>query len=231
MAISKKFTILVIDDDHDAREAIDLALKEQFRILHAREGEEGYNVAKAERPQLVILDINMPGRDGIWACQQLRTDEQTRPIPVVILSARHTLEQKLEAYSVGADDYLEKPFTMSELKAKVAAKIRRLEEGQPKELKKGNLTLFVDRMEADVSGRRITLSVLEANLLAYFLRHADDVLPRKQILSHVWKNVNVSDRTVDAHIVGLRRKVAEFDYEITTVYGAGYALRPKGNLN
>ena len=98
----------------------------------------------------------------------------------------------------------------------------------PKELKKGNLTLFVERLEVDAGGTRVPLSVLETRLLAYFLMHADDVLPRKLILTHVWRDVNVSDRTVDAHIVGLRRKIADFDHEIATVYGAGYALRPKG---
>lgn len=224
----KKFKILVVDDDPETREVIDLALNDQFKILHAQEGEEAYALSVAERPQLVILDVNMPGRDGIWTCTRLRTDDRTKHIPVLILSSRRELEHKLEAYSVGADDYLEKPFTMPELKAKVAAKTRRLEEQMPKELRKGNLTLFVERMEAEVNGQRTPLSVLETNLLAYFLRHADDVLPRKQILNHVWKDVNVSDRTVDAHIVGLRRKVAEFDHEIATIYGAGYALRPKG---
>lgn len=227
MTEQRKFKVLVVDDDPETRDVIDLALRDSFEVLHAQDGEQAYEVATASRPQLVILDVNMPGRDGIWACSALRTDDRTKHIPVLILSSRRELEQKLEAYSVGADDYLEKPFTMPELKAKVAAKTRRLEESMPKELRRGNLTLFVERLEVEVAGRRSALSVLETRLLAYFLAHADDVLPRKQILTHVWKDVNVSDRTVDAHIVGLRRKISDFDHEIATVYGAGYALRPK----
>lgn len=227
MTEQRKFKVLVVDDDPETRDVIDLALRDSFEVLHAQDGEQAYQVATESRPQLVILDVNMPGRDGIWACSALRSDERTKHIPVLILSSRRELEQKLEAYSVGADDYLEKPFTMPELKAKVAAKTRRLEESMPKELRRGNLTLFVERLEVEVAGRRSALSVLETRLLAYFLAHADDVLPRKQILTHVWKDVNVSDRTVDAHIVGLRRKIFDFDHEIATVYGAGYALRPK----
>lgn len=222
-----KLKVLVVDDDSETREVIDLALNETFEVLQAKDGEEAFQTAVTERPDLIILDVNMPGKDGLWACAQLRGDGRTKHIPVLILSSRREVEEKLQAYSVGADDYLEKPFTMPELKAKVAAKARRIEEKRPKELRHGNLSLYMERMEVEVEGRRSPLSVLETRLLAYFLQNPDAVLARRQILTSVWKDVNVSDRTVDAHIVGLRRKIETFDHEIATVYGAGYALRPK----
>jgi DNA-binding response OmpR family regulator len=225
--LEKRFTILIVDDDADTREILDLALRDDYGILLARDGEEAVALSLSDRPDLVILDVNMPGRDGLWACAQLRTDDRTKHIPVVILSSRRELGEKLEAYSVGADDYLEKPFTMPELKAKVTAKLRRLDELMPQEMRIGNLNLFVDRFEVDVAGRKTSLSALETRLLAYFIQNPDRVLPRDQILAHVWKDVNVSARTVDAHIVGLRRKIDGFDHEIATVYGAGYALRDR----
>lgn len=227
MMDSQKFKVLVVDDDPATREVIEAALSGDYEVCQASDGEAAFQMSIENKPDLVLLDVNMPGRNGIWACSQLRTDSRTAHIPVLILSSRRELGDKLEAYAVGADDYLEKPFTMPELKAKVAAKTRRLEEKRPKEFKKGNLVLYVDRMEADVGGKRAALSVLETRLLSYFLANPDSVLPRRQILTHVWKDVNVSDRTVDAHIVGLRRKISDFDHEIATIYGAGYALRPK----
>lgn len=227
MMDAHKYKVLVVDDDPATREVIEAALTPDYQVLQASDGEAAFQLSVETKPDLVLLDVNMPGRNGIWACSQLRTDNRTAHIPVLILSSRRELGDKLEAYAVGADDYLEKPFTMPELKAKVAAKTRRLEEKRPREMKKGNLTLYVDRMEADVGGKRSALSVLETRLLSYFLSNPDAVLPRRQILTHVWKDVNVSDRTVDAHIVGLRRKINDFDHEIATIYGAGYALRPK----
>lgn len=222
-----KFKILVVDDDPETRDVIASALANEDEVLQARDGQEAFEIAIKAKPDLVILDVNMPGKDGLWACRELRTDVRTKHIPVLILSSRREVEQKLEAYEVGADDYLEKPFTMPELKAKVSAKLRRLEEKMPKKLAHGNLTLMVDQMEFLVGPSRGSLSVLECKLLAYFLQNADKVLSRREILTHVWKDVNVSDRTVDAHIVSLRRKIQEFDHEIATVYGAGYAVRPK----
>lgn len=222
-----KFRVLIVDDDQETRDIIDHALHDQYEVLQARDGEEAFKLASEKQPDLVILDVNMPGRDGIWACTQLRSFDKTKHIPVVMLSSRRELHEKLAAYNVGADDYLEKPFTLPELVAKVRAKARRTEELRPKELRQGNMVLYPERFEAEIAGKRRSLSILEVKLLAFFLVHPDEVLPRGQILTHVWKDVNVSDRTVDAHIVSLRRKIADFDHEIATVYGAGYALRPK----
>ncbi|MBX3040843.1 MAG: response regulator transcription factor [Bdellovibrionaceae bacterium] len=221
------YRILIADDDSSIRDLLSETLAHDFQVIAVENGEEAYLAAKRERPDLIILDVQMPVRDGIWATAQIRSDEATRHIPVLILSSRRTVEEKLEAYDVGADDYLEKPFTMAELRAKVQAKIRRLEERRPKNLELGNLKLSPSKMEVEVEGKAYGLSVLEVGLLSYFLQNVDTVLPRREILVHVWKDVSVSDRTVDAHIVSLRRKIADFDHEIVTVYGAGYALRKK----
>lgn len=224
----QRFKILVVDDEAETREVLVDALGASDDVMQAADGQEAFDVAVREMPDLIILDVNMPGRDGFWACKELRSDSRTKHVPVLILSSRSELEQKLEAYNVGADDYLEKPFTMPELKAKVAAKLRRLEEKTPKELRYGNLVLHAERMEVVAgAGAPESLSVLENRLLTFFLQNPERVLTRDEILTHVWKNVAVSSRTVDAHIVSLRRKIQDFDHEIATIYGAGYAVRRK----
>lgn len=227
MRDAERFQILLVDDDLEIHSALTDALANDYALEHAHNGDEAMRFIQGKAPDLVVLDVNMPVKDGIWTCQELRNSAATKHIPILVLSARKEVEQKLEAYSVGADDYLEKPFTVAELKAKIQVKMRRLEEKKPREITRGNLKLHVSRMEAEIGTQRIPLSVLESRLLAYFLMNPDTVLPRNQILTDVWKSVNVSDRTVDAHIVGLRRKISDFEEEIVTVYGAGYSLRPK----
>lgn len=227
MRDTDRFQILLVDDDIEIHSALKDALAADYHLDHAHNGDEALRFIQGKSPDLVVLDVNMPVKDGIWTCQELRNSATTKHIPILMLSARTEVEHKLEAYSVGADDYLEKPFTLAELKAKIKVKMRRLEEKKPRDIQRGNLKLHMNRMEVEVEGQRIPLSVLETRLLAYFLMNPDTVLPRNQILNDVWKSVNVSDRTVDAHIVGLRRKISDFEEEIVTVYGAGYSLRPK----
>lgn len=225
--LKNRYKILIADDEPGIRELLQESLEKDYEVRSVDNGEEAFKHARESRPDLIILDVQMPVKDGLWACRELRTDDRTRHIPILILSSRTALEEKLAAYQVGADDYLEKPFTTSELRAKILTKLRRIDENRPKKLSMGNLTLHLDQVEVEIDGKKRALSVLENRLLGYFLQNREKVLPRRQILLDVWKDVNVSDRTVDAHIVSLRRKIQDFDHEIATVYGAGYALRPK----
>lgn len=222
-----KWRILIVDDEQETREVLVKALEEHYEILPAADAQEAVKKAGEEHPDLVVLDLNLPDRDGLWVCAQLRQEARTKHIPILILSSRTGLSEKLEAYSVGADDYLEKPFTMPELRAKVEAKMRRLKESKPEEWVRGNITLKPDRLEVECAGKSETLSVLESKLMMYFMQHPDVVLPRAQILEQVWGDVNVSDRTIDTHVVSLRRKLTAADHEIVTIYGAGYALKPR----
>jgi DNA-binding response OmpR family regulator len=195
--------------------------------LKAPDGDEGICVARELQPDLILLDIAMPKMDGIAVCESLRSHQATRHIPIIMLTAASDVDHRVKSYMTGADDFLAKPFRPKELVARVLSKIRRIEERTEKDesLECGNLVLDVKSMEARVEGKPIELSVLEFNLLKCFVQNKDRVMSRERILETVWRNSVVSDRTVDTHIVSLRKKLAGFDHVLGTIYGAGYILK------
>lgn len=222
-----KRKILVIDDEVDNRELIEQVLADKFKIVTAADGEEGLRMARSELPDLVILDIAMPKMDGIAVCEAMRANEATRHIPIIMLTAASDIDHKIKSLMTGADDFVGKPFKPKELIAHVFSKIRRVEErlGTQELIECGNLSLDLRKLEAAVLGKPIELSVLEFNLLKCFVQNKDRVMSRERILESVWRDSVVSDRTVDTHIVSLRKKLAGFDHAIATVYGAGYVLK------
>lgn len=227
--MSDKRKILVIDDEPDNRDLIEQILSDRFKIVMAVDGEEGLRIARSELPDLILLDITMPKMDGIAVCESLRQNEATRHIPIIMLTASTDLDHRIKSYTTGADDFLAKPFKPKELMAHVGSKIRRVEErlGKDEMFECGNLTLDLKKLEASILGRAISLSVLEFNLLKCFVQNKDRVMSRERILEAVWRDSVVSDRTVDTHIVSLRKKLSLFDHVISTIYGAGYVLKKK----
>jgi DNA-binding response OmpR family regulator len=226
--------ILVIEDEQDSRDFLQDVLSDKFQVLLAASGEEGLRMARAELPQLILVDAKMPHMDGFTVCNGLRSNEATRHIPVIMITGADDLDARVSAFSAGADDFIAKPFRLSELSARVTSKLRRVEEnsGQKRTLQCGNLTLNLDKIEAEIEGKRLPLSVLEFNLLMFLVKNKDRVLSREQILEGVWRDSIVSGRTVDTHMVSLRKKLTGFDHVVATVYSAGYTLRKddgKGN--
>lgn len=222
-----KRKVLIIDDEPDNRELIDHILSDKFRVLSAQDGEEGLRVARSELPDLILLDITMPKLDGIAVCEALRSNEATRHIPIIMLTASSDVDHRIKSYMTGADDFLSKPFRPQELVARVVSKIRRVEErvGKEEVIDCGNLKLDLKKLEVTIDGKVIVLSVLEFNLLKCFVQNKDRVMSRERILEAVWRDSVVSDRTVDTHIVSLRKKLSGFDHSISTIYGAGYVLK------
>ncbi|MEW6056839.1 MAG: response regulator transcription factor [Bdellovibrionota bacterium] len=225
MALKRR--ILVIDDEPDNRELIQQILADKFEVLTASDGEEGIQVTRSELPDLVLLDISMPKLDGIAVCESLRSNEATKHIPIIMLTASSDPDRRIQSFMTGADDFLLKPYRPKELLARVLSKIRRVEErlSQDEVLECGNLILYLNKFEATIDGNVITLSVLEFNLLKCFVQNKDRVLSRERILESVWRDSVVSDRTVDTHIVSLRKKLTGFTYSLSTIYGAGYILK------
>jgi DNA-binding response OmpR family regulator len=177
----------------------------------------------------------MPGMDGITVCEKLRSSEITRHIPIVILSGVADVDQRIKVFLTGADDFVTKPFRIKELAARVESKLRRVrevEEGMlqpdrsPEKITCGNLTLDSSKIEVSINGKVVPLSVLEFNLLRFIVVNADRVISRETILQNVWKDAVVTDRTVDTHIACIRKKLKDFDHVISTIYGAGYILKP-----
>lgn len=225
--MTDKRTVLIVDDESDNRELIEQILGEKFKVLTAADGEEGIRVARSSLPDLILLDITMPKLDGFAVCETLRTNEATRDIPIIMLTASTDVDNRIKSFMTGADDFVPKPFRPKELLARVVSKIRRVEERQGKQevVECGNLVLDLKKIEAVLNGKPLGLSVLEFNLLKCFVQNKDRVMSRERILEAVWRDSVVSDRTVDTHIVSLRKKLEGFDHQLATVYGAGYVLK------
>ncbi len=220
--------ILGIEDDPAILRLLERGLAAfGYEFSSAEDGETGAESAMAPDVELVLLDISLPGIDGYEVLRRIRL---SRPeLPVLMLTARDELENKVDALDAGADDYLTKPFALEELMARVRALTRRTREGAPSRMEIGDL--FIDFQSRKVwrAQRRIELSVREFALLEHLARNAGQVLSRQQILSEVWDySFDPGSNTVDVYIRYLRRKLDRPGEQslITTLRGAGYRLEP-----
>ena len=221
--------VLLIEDDVENQRLLAEVLSEQFDVSLARDGEEGYRMARAGSPDIILLDLMMPRMNGVDACGLLRTHEATRHIPIIVLTGTNDFEMQLKAFDLGADDLMLKPFRPRELIARISTKLKRVEEGkrQPSVLNCGDLAMDLDRLECHVGGNLVVLSVLEFNLLRYFVENFNRVLSREKILQAVWRDAVVTDRTVDTHMTSLRKKLQNSSLTFVTLYGAGYILKDR----
>ncbi|MDE0572222.1 response regulator transcription factor [Demequina sp. B12] len=220
--------ILVVDDEDNLRTMLVAALKyEGYDVVQAVDGAEGLRAVKEHRPDLIVLDVMMPNVDGFAMCRRLR-DSGDRT-PVIFLTARDSSEDKVEGLRIGGDDYLDKPFNLDELVARVEAVSRRFE----REPSSASAYEVADLMLDDVShrvtrgGNEIALSPTEYRLLMYLMRNVGRVLSRGQLLENVWGYAADDDASVVETYIGyLRRKIDATDPKlIHTVRGAGYTLR------
>ncbi len=182
--------ILVIDDDPGILDFIEELLSFRFQILKASDASTGLQLADAGKPDLIILDLGLEKQSGHDLCRVLRARPETKHIPILIYTGSDDIENLTQAFDFGADDYVIKSSRPRELVARVIAKIRRLEEqvDEPDIMTCGNLTLNAARLEATVQNKTIPLSVLEFNLLRFFVINRDRVVSRPQILEGVWKD-------------------------------------------
>jgi two-component system alkaline phosphatase synthesis response regulator PhoP len=220
---SKK--ILVVDDDVKTVELVKLYLnRDGYRVLTAYDGTEALRLARESHPDLIVLDLMLPGMDGFEVCRTLRDESD---VPIVMLTARTTDEDKLTGLGLGADDYVSKPFSPRELAARVRAVLRRLPgERGPAEIKRGELVLNFLKQEASIAGRHINLTPVEFKLLGVLAKEPGRVFSRTELvekaLGYDYKGF---DRTIDVHILNLRRKLetdSRHPKYIKTLYGSGY---------
>jgi DNA-binding response OmpR family regulator len=222
-------TILVIDDDDDLRDTVALALeKEGFKIVQAAEGRAGFEQALALRPDLLLVDLRLPGMTGVEICRQLRAADLTTPI--IILSAVGDEIDKVLMLEIGADDYVVKPFGARELIARIRAVLRRSGPETRKIMRFGEVEVDLERRVITRSGQEVRLSPAEYNLLTFFLHHPDRPLTRDMILNSVWGySLMANTRTIDAHVLKLRQKLEpdpNAPRHILTVHGVGYRFLP-----
>jgi two-component system, OmpR family, KDP operon response regulator KdpE len=201
--------ILVIDDEPQIRRALRAGLERNgFQVLLAAGGEEGLDAAAEHPPDVVILDLAMPGIDGFEVCRQLREWTQA---PIIVLSVREGERDKIEALTLGADDYLTKPFSLDELVARIKAILRRVNaagEAEPPSFAAGELNIDFARRIVTLAGKEVHLTPIEYDLLRTMVLNADRVLTHRQLLTKVWGPEYAEDvRTLRVHIVHLREKI------------------------
>src|ERR1700761_7152280 len=220
--------ILVIDDDESLRDTIGVMLeRESFVPILAADGKSGFEKALTLKPQLLLVDLRLPGMSGVEVCKQLRADRiQT---PIIVLSAIGDEVDKVLLLEIGADDYIVKPFGTRELLARIRALLRRTS-AETKVLRFADVEVDVDRRTTTRRGNEVKLTPAEYNLLLYFLQNPDRALTRDVILNSVWGYESYPNtRTVDAHVVRLRQKL-EPDPNVPryflTVHGVGYRFLP-----
>jgi DNA-binding response OmpR family regulator len=225
-------TILVVDDEEAIAEAVRKRLEsEGFRVVVAGDGPEAIRLHSEHRPDLVVLDLMLPGMDGLEVCKVIQRDRWT---PVLMLTARTEEADKVAGFAVGADDYLTKPFSLRELTVRVKAILRRMERiGGPAEpaaaIEADGLTLDPARRRVTVDGEEIGLTPLEFEILHVLAREPGVVLSRDQLMDRVWGYRDYAGgRVVDSHVARIRRKLREDGNDprfIRTVHGVGYAFK------
>ncbi len=215
--------LLVVEDEPKLNFLIKKGLQQKgYAVDSAFDGVEGQLFAENEVYDLIILDILLPKNDGMAVCKNLRTLGIT--VPIIFLTAKDALEDKVLGLDSGADDYLVKPFEFTELLARIRALLRRPKASLPVLLASGALTLDTGAQTAKINDRKVPLTKREFRLLEYLLRNKNKVLTREQILDHVWDmSSDAYSNTVDAHVKNLRRKLkGEYAKRLETVRGVGY---------
>jgi DNA-binding response OmpR family regulator len=224
--------VLVVDDDVKTVELVRLYLnRDGYRVLTAYDGIEALRLARESHPDVIVLDLMLPGLDGLQVCQALRDESD---VPIIMLTAKTTDQDKLEGLDLGADDYVTKPFSPRELAARVRAVLRRLPvERGPAEIKHAKLTMNFLKHEVSLDGKPLNLTPVEFKLLAVLIKEPGRVFSRAQLIEKaLGYDFEGFDRAIDVHILNLRRKLEpdpSHPRYIKTVYGAGYKLSEVGN--
>lgn len=223
--------ILLVDDEASIRELIRFNLERAgYRVQEATDGNEAISAIRQTRPDLVVLDLMLPGLDGLDVCRLVKGNRETAAIPIIMLTAKTEEVDKVIGLELGADDYMTKPFSPRELVARIKAVLRRSQKEQTAsgELTVGSLRFYFNRYEAWLGKEKLELTPKEYELLKLFATNTGKVFTREQLLEKVWGYEYFGDtRTVDVHVRHLRAKVAadpSFANAIETVRGVGYRL-------
>ncbi|MEI7904060.1 MAG: response regulator [Candidatus Firestonebacteria bacterium] len=228
-----KETILAVDDDKDILNLIKYNLeKSGYKTLTAVSGGEAIDIAIKKTPALIILDLMLPGVDGIEVCSILRKNEKTRDIPVIMLTARSSEEDMIKGLSTGADDYITKPFSPKVLLARIETVLRRKKEAESgsreEGLSFGIMKINPEKHEVTVDLKPVLLTKTEFNILLFLSLSGGKVFSREQILDNAWTyETVVIDRAVDVHVKSLRTKLGKAGKFIQTVRGVGYKFDQK----
>ena len=221
--------IYIADDEKNIRELVKCFLENQgYEVETFSNGDDLFKRYKEKNADMIILDVIMPGTDGVEICRQIR---QIANVPIIILSAKDSEEDRIKGISVGVDDYLTKPFSPIELVARVQALFRRISMDKVEKVEKvtfGNIKIDVTKKQAYVDDEEIALTPLEFDFLKYLIQKNNQAISREELLKEVWKIAyDIDTRATDDTVKRLRRKIADSNVEIKTVWGYGFKMALK----
>ncbi len=230
--------ILVIDDDQAINELIKINLElAYYNVISAFDGNRGYALAKQEIPDLIVLDVMMPEVDGYTVAKRIRENEQTKDIPIIMLTALGMLQNKAQGFDIGVDDYLVKPFEMEELLMRVKALLKR-SNNIPKSfavkevLSQGDITLIPETYSIEINGKQAKVTPIEFDIVNLLMQNYGNMVSSTKILSDVWGyQADDAVETIRVHMRHIRTKldkISDGKKYIETIYGGGYRLVPEG---
>ena len=231
--------ILVIDDDIAINELIKVNLELSFyNVITAFEGNKGYALAKQEQPDLIVLDVMMPEVDGYTVAKRIRENPSTKDIPIIMLTALNMLQNKVQGFNIGVDDYLCKPFEMEELLVRIKALLKR-SNNIPKSvavkevLTQGDITLIPETYSIEINGKQAKVTPIEFDIVNLLMQNYGNMVPSSKILNDVWGySSDDAVETIRVHMRHIRTKldkISDGKKYIETIYGGGYRLVPEGS--
>lgn len=223
-------SVLIVDDEKDIVEAIEYNLeKEGLKVYKAYDGHSGLRSAREKLPDLILLDLMLPGIGGLEVCKILKKEAKTSNIPIIMLTAKGEEADKVVGLELGADDYITKPFSMRELVARVKTVLRRYEpksEEPRQKLRFSDLDIDPEKHEVKASGKSVELTAKEFALLKFLAENKEKVFGREKLLDTIWGiDVAIETRTVDVHVRRLREKLGRAGKHLVTLRGVGYKFK------
>jgi len=218
--------VLIVDDDPDIQRLVCYNFsKEGFEVTVAASGRKALESIQRQPPDMIVLDLMLPDIDGMEVCRTLRQRENSRRIPIIMLTARGEEIDRVIGFELGADDYVSKPFSPRELVLRAKSIFRRVKDSPTSMLRSGNIRLYPDRRQCFVGRREIVLTAKEFDLLEQLMRARGNVLKREVLMDKVWEyHGEATSRTLDTHIRRLREKLGDDGLHVETVRGVGYRM-------
>jgi len=220
----KQSKILIIEDHLETRKFLETMLSKEYEIISAENAVIGIDFARNKQPDLILLDVILPILSGLDACSLMKQDEKTKRIPLILLSVKNTQSDITKGLSVGADDYLPKPFDFQELQIRIQSRLKKslLVDSQPIEI--GDLRIDPSTREVSFAGKKAQLTLTEFDILKFLAIQKGTVVSRDLILKEIWKDsaTKTNDRTIDVHIRALRKKIPSLTKHVISIYGVGY---------
>ncbi len=216
--------ILIVDDYEESCKLLAEILSSQYDCTYTSDSTTAYGIAKAKKPDLILLDYKMPGLLGVDVCQQLRSDESTKATPIIFVSGAATIDERIKAFETGADDFISKPFHVKELVLRIKARLSDKSNEPQSEIRAGNLSMNLLSRQAYVDGQEVSLTPKQFDILKLLVMNKNNLVTRDKCLTDIWGDTEVTARNVDSQINYLKRKINNFQGKITAVPSLGYRL-------